>query len=366
LPERVAVLEPAREAAAVLRVGSAMPQVEVVDLRAELKAGNRTIFSRALSSAVAEALGREEQVILFLNRRGASTFVMCRDCGLVLRCRRCDASLVYHSAEDDLVCHLCNSRVPTPDRCPKCLSTRVRYFGVGTQKVEDEARLAFPGARVIRWDRDVVRTRRDHEGALRRFQAHEADILVGTQMIAKGLDLPLVTVVGVVSADTALHLPDFRAVERTFQLLTQVAGRSGRGARAGRAFVQTYTPEHYCIQAASRHDYEAFAAEELRFRREQGYPPYGRLVRLLYAQPGPARVQREAGEMAHRLRGQAERLGLSGVTVLGPAPAYRQRMRGRYRWQVIVRGPSEAVSALVADVDLPVGWAIDVDPVTLL
>ena len=365
LPERVAVLGPGHPAP-VLRLNADMPAVEVVDLRAELKAGNRSIFSRALREGIAQALDRREQVILFLNRRGAATFVMCRDCGLVLRCRRCDASLVYHSAEDDLVCHLCNHREPAPDRCPGCLGSRIRYFGIGTQRVEEEVRRAFPSARILRWDRDVVRTRRAHEESLRRFQAHEADVLVGTQMIAKGLDLPLVTLVGVVTADTALHLPDLRAVERTFQLLTQVAGRAGRGAQLGRAIIQTYTPEHYCIQAASRHDYEAFAAEELRFRREQGYPPFSQLVRLLYSQPGQARVEREAGELARLLRDQVARLGLPGVDVLGPAPAYRRRLRGRYRWQVIVRGQPSWVAELLGSVDVPRGWAVDVDPVSLL
>lgn len=366
LPERVAVLGKEVDGPTMIRDGVGMPPVEVVDLRDELKAGNKSIFSRALRAGIETALGREEQVILFLNRRGAATFVICRDCGLVLRCRRCDASLVYHSAEEDLVCHLCNYRRPIPDRCPKCWSVRIRYFGIGTQRVEEEAQREFPAARILRWDRDVVRTRRGHEDTLRRFQAHEADVLVGTQMIAKGLDLPLVTLVGVVSADTALHLPDFRAAERTFQILTQVAGRAGRGSRPGRAIIQTYTPDHYCIQAASRHDYDAFVAAELRFRREQGYPPYSQLARLLYAQPGPRRVEREATNLGKVLRDQVARLGLPGIDVLGPAPAYHQRLRGRYRWQLIVRGQPSSVGALLSAVDVPLGWSVDVDPVSLL
>ena len=363
LPERVGVPESAPTAP---RDDAGLPAVEVVDLRAELRAGNRSIFSRSLRKGVLAALGRHEQVILFLNRRGTSTFVMCRDCGLVLRCRRCDASLIYHSAQEDLVCHLCNRRQTAPSLCPGCGSTRIRFFGIGTQRVEEEARREFAGARVLRWDRDVAQTRRAHEDALRRFQAHEADVLVGTQMIAKGLDLPLVTLVGVISADTALHLPDFRSAERTFQLLTQVAGRAGRGSRPGRAIVQTYTPEHYCIQAASRHDYEAFVREELRFRQQQGYPPFAQLVRLLCTQTSRTRAIRETGSLAHRLRERVSRLGLVGVDVLGPAPAYRQRVRGRHRWQLVLRGQPATLGELLADLEVPTGWVVDVDPVSLL
>ena len=259
-------------------------------------------------------------MILYLNRRGSATFVLCRDCGLVLRCRRCDSSLVYHSADESLVCHLCNHREPAPSTCPGCFSPRIRFFGLGTQRVEEEAARLFPAARIFRWDRDVVRTRRAHEEALRRFQAREGDILVGTQMIAKGLDLPFVTLVGVIAADTGLHLPDFRAVERTFQLLTQVAGRSGRGERPGKAIVQTYTPDHYCIRAASRHDYASFAAEELRFRKQQGYPPYSQLVRIVVGQTTARRAAEYAGAVAKQLRTASAREGLTGVDVLGRRP----------------------------------------------
>ena len=217
-----------------------LPDIRVVDLRTELREGNTSVFSAFLRSAVEDALARGEQSILFLNRRGASTFVMCRDCGLVLTCKRCDSSLVYHSAGEDLVCHLCNRRTPAPRVCPGCGSQRIRYFGVGTQRVETEARSVFPNARLLRYDRDTVRTRNAHEAMYRAFAEHEADILIGTQMIAKGLDYPLVTVDGIISADQSLHLPDFRAPERAFQLMTQVAGRAGRRDRPGLAVIQTY------------------------------------------------------------------------------------------------------------------------------
>lgn len=364
LPERAVGHRPPTESEA--EGSPALPPVEVVDMRTELKAGNRSIFSRALSVAIEAALSRQEQVILYLNRRGAATFVMCRDCGRVLRCRRCDASLIYHSADEALVCHLCNRREAAPASCPSCFSPRIRFFGLGTQRVEEEAARLFPSARIFRWDRDVVRTRRAHEEALRRFQSREGDVLVGTQMIAKGLDLPFVTLVGVIAADTGLHLPDFRAVERTFQLLTQVAGRAGRGAAPGKAIIQTYAPDHYCVRAASRHDYAAFAAEELRFRKQQGYPPYSQLVRIVFSQTTARRAAESAGGVARQLQTALARQGLTGVDVLGPAPAYTQRLRGKYRWQVILRGQPQPIAELLHQLDLPPGASIDVDPASLL
>ncbi|MGE5263055.1 MAG: primosomal protein N', partial [Acidobacteriota bacterium] len=258
-----------------------LPPVEIVDLRAELKAGNRSIFSRALQLEMAHTLATREQAILFLNRRGTATFVLCRDCGNAYKCRRCDNPMTYHGSNDELVCHHCNRRDRVPTQCPYCGSTRIRYFGTGTQKVEEQIQVLFPSARTLRWDYDVTRGKDSHEAILDQFVRHQADILIGTQMIAKGLDLPLVTLVGVISADTSLNLPDFRAGERTFQLLTQVAGRAGRSILGGKVILQTYAPEHYAIQAASHHDYAAFYEREIAFRREQGYPPFNRLIRLL-------------------------------------------------------------------------------------
>jgi len=341
-----------------------LPPVQIVDLRAELRAGNRSIFSRALQQAMDEALGRGEQVILFLNRRGTATFVLCRDCGTVLRCPRCDVPLTYHSPHVHLVCHYCNHRQPQPEHCPSCGSKRIRYFGLGTERVEATVRERWPDARILRWDRDTARTHAAHTTILQRFVDGAADVLVGTQMIAKGLDLPLVTVVGVISADTALNLPDFRSSERTFQLLAQVAGRAGRGLLGGRVVLQTYNPGHYAVVAASAHDYGAFAAQELAFRREQGYPPYCRLAKLVYEDASPSRARARAEEVAEMLRGVLAQWGLPVTDLIGPAPPFFARLRGQYRWQVLLRHPNPV--DLLRAVQIPPGWRVDVDPVSVL
>ncbi|MFQ5854920.1 MAG: primosomal protein N' [Anaerolineae bacterium] len=341
-----------------------LPPVRIVDLRQELRAGNRSIFSRALQQALGEVLVAGEQAILFLNRRGAATFVMCRDCGHVLRCRRCEAPLTYHTTEAGLICHHCNQREMPSQLCPACASPRIKYFGIGTQRVEATVLELFPDARVVRWDRDTTRRKGAHERILRRFIRGEADIMVGTQMVAKGLDLPLVTLVGVVTADTALHLPDFRSAERTFQLLTQVAGRAGRSILGGQVIIQTYDPNHYAIQAASRHSYADFYRYELAFRREHAYPPFRQMVRLLYANPKAEKAQAEAERLAEVLANKIARLGLPETTLIGPAPAFLQRLRGQSRWQILIRAPDP--HALLAGLRFPVGWRIDVDPVSLL
>ena len=268
---------------------SDLPGVQIVDMRQELRVGNRSMFSRSLGAALKQVLAANQQAILYLNRRGATTFVLCRDCGHVETCPRCAVPLAYHSTGDILLCHHCNRRYPVPHLCPECGSSRIRYFGSGTQNVEATVQQAFPGARTLRWDRDVTGSKGSHDAILARFISHEADILVGTQMIAKGLDLPLVTLVGVVAADIGLFLPDFRTGERTFQLLTQVAGRAGRSALGGQVIVQTYHPDHYAIVAAGHHDYEGFYRQEMAFRREQNYPPLSRLVKLIYYHTQTAR-----------------------------------------------------------------------------
>ncbi len=346
-----------------------LPPVQIVDMREELKAGNRSIFSRALQEAMHEALDKGQQVILFLNRRGAATFVMCRDCGYVLKCPRCDVPLTYHIAqrgkgEDFLVCHHCNWRTEVPQICPNCLSRRIKFFGIGTQRVEAAVRQLFPQARTLRWDRDTTGGKWAHEVFLEKFINREADVLVGTQMIAKGLDLPLVTLVGVITADTALHLPDFWASERTFQLLAQVAGRAGRSFLGGRVIIQTYTPEHYAIQMAARHDYEGFYERELEFRRQHRYPPFARLAKLVYVHTNRARCQEEAERLYHLLENKIARLGLPNVDLIGPAPCFFERLRGKYRWQIVVRAPEP--QALLRDLPLPLGWRVDVDPVSTL
>lgn len=272
--------------------------------------------------------------------------------------------MTYHGAKEQLVCHHCSRKVPVPHTCPECESARIKFFGVGTQRVETAVREMFPGARVVRWDRDTTGRKGAHEELLREFLHHEADVLIGTQMIAKGLDLPLVTLVGVVTADTALNLPDFRAAERTFQLLTQVAGRAGRSILGGRVIIQTYSPDHYAIQAASHHDYGTFFGQEMAFRREQRYPPLSQLVRLIYVGANSRRCEDEALRMQQVLLNKIGRLGVADVTLIGPAPCFFRRLRGKYRWQIILRG--EQPGRLLSDLALPLGWRVDVDPVSVL
>jgi len=341
-----------------------LPPVSVVDLRQELRAGNSSIFSRALQEALETVLAAGQQAILFVNRRGSATFVLCRDCGHVLTCRRCALPLTYHSASSEMVCHRCNAREPVPEQCPQCHGRRIRYFGLGTQRVEEELHYRFSTARVVRWDYDSTRTRGAHERILDRFIQGEADVLVGTQMVAKGLDLPRVTLVGVITADTLLNLPDLRASERTFQLLTQVAGRAGRSLLGGRVIIQTYAPEHPAIVAASHHDYDQFYAQEMAFRREHWYPPLSRIVRLLYTDANADRAREAAGQLHAMLRDQIARTGLPEVDLIGPAPAFYERLRGQWRWQILLRGrdPTAALRGIL----LPAGWRIDVDPESLL
>jgi len=340
-----------------------LPPVRVVDMRQELRAGNRSIFSRALQESLDRVLRAGEQAILFLNRRGTATFVLCRDCGHVLRCPRCDVPLTYHAADKVLRCHHCGRQEPIPRVCPRCDSTRIRYFGIGTERVEATVREMFPRARTLRWDRDTTGGRGAHEALLQSFITHQADVLVGTQMIAKGLDLPLVTLVGVVAADTALHLPDFRSSERTFQLLTQVAGRAGRSPLGGQVIVQTYSPEHYAIQAAARHDYPAFYDAEIAFRREHGYPPFSRLARLVCVHSSAERCQEEGEVLRAEIESAAAQLGVP-VEISGPLPCFFARWRGQHRWQIVVRATDPGL--LLCAASLPPDWRVDVDPVNLL
>ncbi len=339
-----------------------LPPVRVVDMRQELRAGNRSLFSRALQGALEEVLQAGQQAILFLNRRGSASYVFCRDCGRALCCPRCETSLTYHGARESLLCHHCGYSRRMPKTCPACGSERIRHFGAGTQRVEAEVARLFPAARTLRWDWDAVRSKGAHEVILAHFAAHRADVLVGTQMVAKGLDLPLVTLVGVVSADTALNLPDFRANERTFQVLTQVAGRAGRGLLGGRVILQTYQPEHYAIRTAAAHSYRAFYREELRRRQSLGYPPYSRLVRLLYRHPRDSRAEQAARDLAGGLRAEMRRAEQE-AEIIGPVPCFYRKVRGLYRWQIVLRGMDPL--PLVPD-PLPEGWMVDVDPVTLL
>ena len=249
-----------------------LPQVHVVDMKVELREGNRSIFSRALTDAMDTALSSKEQIILFINRRGAATFVQCQNCGYSPRCKSCEVGLTYHSSWERLVCHHCGYNATRPKTCQECGSERLSYLGLGTQKVEEEMFKAFPNARLLRWDRDVTGSKYSHEKILQKFLSHEADVLIGTQMIAKGLHMPRVTLVGVISADVGINLPDFRAGERVFQVLNQVAGRAGRGPLGGSVIVQTFNQHHYAIEAAARHDYAGFYKQELAYRRYPRLP----------------------------------------------------------------------------------------------
>lgn len=344
--------------------GAVLPVVQIIDLREELKAGNTSVFSRPLQQAISVALAEKQQVILFLNRRGGATFIECRRCGYVVRCRRCDNTLSYHFDEEKLVCHRCDYRAAVPEICPVCRSRQIKFLGLGTERLEYETARAFPQAGIIRWDSDVTRNRgRSHQAIFEKFRSGAADILIGTQMIAKGLDLPRVTVVGVVSADVSLNLPDFRAGERTFQLLSQVAGRAGRGSAAGQVFIQTYTPAHYAIQAAARHDYPALYQKEMEFRRELRYPPFSRLARLTFAHKNAAFCQQEAWRLKKELENVIVSQGLAGLSLIGPAPAFEPRLRGAYRWQMTVRAADPA--AFLSGRDIPQGWQIDIDPLGL-
>ncbi len=352
LPERVSPYK-----------GSPMPLISVVDMRDELKSGNLGLVSRALKQAIDNALAKKEQVILFLNRRGTASFVQCRSCGHVLRCRRCQTPLTYHSVEGQLICHQCNYRMKVPQTCPECRSPHLSYLGAGTQKLEDEVSQMFPKAKLLRWDSDSATQKNAHEVIATQFRNREADILIGTQMVASGLDFPGVAVVGVVSADFALNLPDFRAGERTFQLLMQVAGRAGRGTPYAEAIIQTYAPENYAVKAAAVGDYRAFYEKELAYRRELANPPFSRLVALTFSHVNEAACREEAENLKRRIIEERDSAGIAGLSVIGPAPAFIPRLRGRYRYQLILRfiGKTDFLSKF----EIPRGWTVDVDPVGL-
>lgn len=353
--------------------GQPMPDVETIDLRNEPAAQRgATALSRPLERAMHEALRDGGQVILLLNRRGHSTHIQCPACGFVATCPDCDLPLTLHRAESTAQCHYCDFKIPAPARCPKCRGDGIRWRGMGTERLEEEIRRRFPHSAVLRMDSDTMQRHGSHEEALQQFREGKARILVGTQMIAKGLDFPDVTLVGVVNADTALHLADFRAAERTFQLVTQVAGRSGRGPRGGRVLVQTASPDHPAIVAASRHDFRAFARDELAGREALSYPPASQLVRLIFRGPQPNLVEAWADEMVRRLRGEAEARGLV-ARCLGPAPCPLARVQGRSRFHALLFSTDgRGLRSLVRDILLPVAtprdiqWQADVDPLEML
>ena len=341
-----------------------LPPVTVVDMREELKGGNTSMFSRTLQDALANTIERDEQAILFLNRRGQATYVFCRDCGYVEICPRCSTPMTYHRHGEALRCHHCGFMQPPLTECPNCKSHRIKYFGAGTQQVEAELLRLFPNVQVARWDADTASNIDAHEAILASFAQREKQVMVGTQMIAKGLDLPLVTLVGVVSADMGLALPDFRATERAFQLLTQVAGRAGRGVLGGQVVLQTYQPNHESIIAASHHDYTRFYESELPSRRELGYPPFRRVARLLIQNANPVEAQRTAETLAQKIQALIDTQELDDSSVIGPAPCFFTKIDTLYRWHVLIRSSDPA--SLVRQLGYQQGVYVDVDTIDVL
>ena len=319
--------------------GGELPEVEVVDLRAERQMAEG-LFSRRLEDLLTETLTRKEQVILFLNRRGFSPVLWCRACNETVRCRQCDQALTFHRRIQRVVCHSCCEELQPPAACPSCTAPALRFLGVGSERLEEALARRWPDARIARMDSDTMLRREDYEETLAAFGRGEIDVLTGTQMIAKGLDFPRVTLVGVVAADSGLHLPDFRASERTYQLLSQVSGRAGRGALAGRILVQTSVPDHAAITTAARHDYETFVKGELELRADLDYPPYGRLIRAVFEHEDEVRTSSTARAVAESLREALEgHIDAGRVYVLGPGVAPISQLRGRYRWHLLVRVP---------------------------
>ena len=316
------------------RVNLSPPEIEIVDMRAELETGNRSIFSRALQKAAAENLQAGKQTILFLNRRGYSTFVSCRSCGHVLMCGNCNVNYTYHRFSDRLMCHYCGAETDVPKNCPVCGSEHIRYFGAGTQKIEDEIRRLFPTARVLRMDTDTTRAKNSHADILDTFRNKGADILIGTQMIAKGLDFPDVTLVGVIAADMSLNLNDYHSGELTYQLITQVAGRAGRADSKGKVFVQTYDPENYSIQAAVSGDYEAFYRHESGFRSMMKYPPFTNIFFVLVSGEDEQAVYRVIMTLCEIMKRYNRR---GDFEVFDPTPAVISKINKKYRWRMMVK-----------------------------
>lgn len=347
---------------------SGLPPVQVVDMRDELKAGQRGIFSRSLLKELESTLEHGEQAILFLNRRGTATYIFCRDCGHVLRCPNCDTPLTLHiEVKERLLCHHCGYERGKPHTCPSCGGRQIREYGLGSERVEAELSTLFPHARPLRWDWETTREKHSHEMILTHFAAHRADVLIGTQMLAKGLDLPLVTLVGIVLADVGLYLPDPFAGERVFQVLTQVAGRAGRSERGGKVVLQTFDPANQVIQSAARHDMNGFYQYELEQRKRLGYPPFPRLVRLEYRHQDASTAQVEAQKLAEKLGELLVAGNLKQTTMIGPVPSFFAKIGGYYRWQIILRGP-DPVLVLKDDVigRRLVDWRVEVEPISLL
>lgn len=339
-----------------------LPDTLRVDMRAEFNKGNRSMFSEQLADALTDTLQSGDKAIIFLNRRGFASFLLCRECGFVVECANCQVSLTYHQTDGRLHCHYCNSMSQLPQSCPKCGSAYLRQFGSGTQQVEEYVKQQFPTALPVRMDTDTTSRKGAHQRLLDQFRSGKKNVLIGTQMIAKGLDFPDVTLVGILSADLSLNFPDFRAAERTYQLLTQVAGRAGRGRKAGKVVIQSYDPENYVLQAVENKDYLGFCRRELAFRKEMGYPPFGQLVRLLCSGP-QKETEGFCQVLATHLRSK-----LRAETVFGPSPAPISRIKGRYRYQIVLKSihPLQSILRDLPPVHSQVTLGIDIEPMFLL
>ena len=345
-----------------------LPKVKLVDMRLEMETRTgKHVISKAMADVLKKDVSKKQQALIFLNRRGFSTFVLCRKCGYVVKCPKCDSPMVFHQDKAELICHYCNVRTPPPEICPECREDYLMYKGTGTQKVEQEIKKILPDAVIARMDSDTMAKRGAHEHVLKKFKKHEIDVIVGTQMIAKGLDFPKVTLVGVVSADANLNLPDFRSGERTFNLITQVAGRAGRGDLGGEVIVQTFTPEHYAVKFAAKHDFHAFFEREINSRRELMFPPFISLVKITLRSKKEENVIKAAAKMAEKLKDK-----LRGTDILGPAPSPMAKLRGFYRWNILLRARNreEIVAKLRTALKgfrkgSGVFIAVDVDPMTM-
>lgn len=350
-----------------------LPPVDIVDMGEEVrKRRGFNIISQRLQYYMNQSLARKEQVILFLNRRGFAPYINCKRCGFVLKCQRCDIPMTFHKKLNTILCHYCHAETCPPESCPDCLASNINYRGFGTEKIEDEIRNKFPNYQIIRMDSDTMRVRDSHEKALTAFEQGEFQILLGTQMIAKGLDFPNVTLVGVISADTILNLPDFRAGERTFQLISQVAGRTGRGTKGGRVVVQSYNPRHYSITYAAAHDYEGFAGKELEYRKQLNYPPFGKLARIILRSPHENKTKEKSALVAGKLKEIARTPGIH-LEILGPSPAPVTRINNLFRWHILLKAQNNSSihNALqdIADMLKPskgVQTMVDVDPYMMM
>ncbi|OGP96245.1 MAG: primosomal protein N', partial [Deltaproteobacteria bacterium RBG_16_47_11] len=351
--------------------GRPLPRVEVVDVKKE-----GGLLSEKLRAALQKNIESKKQSLLFLNRRGFANFILCPDCGHTFKCPNCSVTLTYHLRDRSLQCHYCDYRIPAPGDCPKCQGHRLQGMGIGTERLEQEIKLLFPETQVGRMDRDTTSRRRSHLQILKRLESGSIDILIGTQMIVKGHDFPNVTFVGVVSADTSLHFPDFRSSERTFQLLTQVAGRAGRGEVFGEVVIQTFNPDHYSILRAKDHDYAGFYQEEIQFRKALEYPPFSRFINFRLVGNGEKRTKGMAEEMGRIGQSLLKNAHGKEIEILGPSTAPFAKMRGKFRWQMLAKGKSPQLLHQFAkelssrmDVQLKgkgVDLDIDVDPVFIL